>query len=101
MASIAPLMAAAMATAGPSCPRGSQPGTVQFFHDSKGYGFITAATPKCPTDSVFVHFSAIAGDGWQTLRAGQQVCFKLIEGPKGYQASNVKTMPSAEKPPCK
>ncbi len=61
-------------------------GLVKWFNDSKGYGFIQAEG----TDrDVFVHYSAIAGDGFKTLAEGQQVNFELIDGPKGPQASNV------------
>lgn len=61
-------------------------GLVKWFNDSKGYGFIQAQG----TDrDVFVHYTAIAGDGFKTLAEGQQVDFDLIEGPKGPQAANV------------
>ena len=61
-------------------------GLVKWFNDSKGFGFIqTDGSEK----DVFVHYSAIAGDGFKTLAEGQKVAFDLIEGPKGPQASNV------------
>ncbi len=61
-------------------------GQVKWFNDSKGYGFIqTDGTER----DVFVHYSAIQGDGFKTLAEGQKVDFDLIEGPKGPQASNV------------
>lgn len=61
-------------------------GLVKWFNDSKGYGFIQAEG----TDrDVFVHYTAIAGDGFKTLAEGQQVQFDLVDGPKGPQASNV------------
>jgi CspA family cold shock protein len=61
-------------------------GLVKWFNDSKGYGFIQAEG----TDrDVFVHYTAIAGDGFKTLAEGQKVEFELIEGPKGPQAANV------------
>jgi CspA family cold shock protein len=61
-------------------------GTVKWFNESKGFGFIT------PSDSgkdVFVHFSAIQGNGFKTLTEGQQVRFDIENGPKGPQAANV------------
>lgn len=61
-------------------------GTVKWFNESKGFGFIS------PTDGgkdVFVHFSAIASDGFRTLAEGQQVSFEVEDGPKGPQAVNV------------
>ncbi len=61
-------------------------GTVKWFSNEKGYGFI--ARPD--GDDVFVHFSAIVGDGYRTLTEGQEVEFDIVEGPKGKQASNVK-----------
>ncbi len=62
-------------------------GTVKWFNESKGFGFIT------PSDSgkdVFVHFSAIASEGFRTLAEGQQVNFEIEDGPKGPQAKNVR-----------
>jgi CspA family cold shock protein len=61
-------------------------GTVKWFSNEKGYGFI--ARPD--GDDVFVHFSAIVGDGYRTLSEGQQVEFDIVEGPKGKQAANVR-----------
>jgi cold shock protein len=61
-------------------------GSVKWFNDSKGYGFIQAEE----TDrDIFVHYSAIQGDGFKTLAEGQKVDFELIDGPKGPQAANV------------
>jgi|TARA_B100001964_G_C13634816_1_gene337953 CspA family cold shock protein len=60
-------------------------GTVKWFNDSKGFGFISQEDG----DDVFVHFSAIGGDGFKTLEEGQAVTFEITEGPKGLQASNV------------
>lgn len=60
-------------------------GTVKWFNDRKGYGFIT---PESGND-VFVHFSAIAGDGFKSLEEGQEVEFEIENGPKGEQAKNV------------
>ena len=61
-------------------------GTVKWFSNEKGYGFI--ARPD--GDDVFVHFSAIVGDGYRTLSEGQTVEFDIVEGPKGKQAANVR-----------
>ncbi|MFA7620830.1 MAG: cold-shock protein [Aminobacteriaceae bacterium] len=60
-------------------------GTVKWFNDSKGYGFITTDEGK----DVFVHFSAIAGDGFKSLAEGQKVSFDVVDGEKGPQAANV------------
>ena len=61
-------------------------GTVKWFNESKGFGFIT---PSDGSKDVFVHFSAIQGAGFKTLLEGQQVSFEVESGPKGPQASNV------------
>jgi CspA family cold shock protein len=61
-------------------------GTVKWFNESKGFGFIT---PSDGSSDVFVHFSAIASDGFRTLAEGQQVTFNVENGPKGPQAVNV------------
>ena len=60
-------------------------GTVKWFNDDKGYGFITRETG----DDVFVHFSAIQGDGFKSLSEGQHVTFDVEEGERGLQAANV------------
>jgi CspA family cold shock protein len=60
-------------------------GTVKWFNDSKGYGFI--ASPR--GDDVFVHFSAIQAEGFRTLAEGEQVEFEVQESDKGPQAANV------------
>ncbi|MDH5508084.1 MAG: cold-shock protein [Anaerolineae bacterium] len=61
-------------------------GTVKWFNAHKGYGFIG---PEDGGDDVFVHFSAIAGDGFLKLVEGQQVAFSIQESPKGAQAAEV------------
>ncbi|CDG87806.1 MULTISPECIES: transcription antiterminator/RNA stability regulator CspE [Xenorhabdus] len=61
-------------------------GTVKWFNESKGFGFIT---PADGSKDVFVHFSAIMKDGFKTLSEGQQVEFEIQNGPKGPAAANV------------
>jgi CspA family cold shock protein len=61
-------------------------GTVKWFNDAKGYGFIH--DPK-QSDDVFVHFSAILGDGFRTLAEGEEVEFEVMETDRGLQAANV------------
>jgi len=61
-------------------------GKVKWFSNQKGYGFITSETGK----DVFVHYSAIGGDGYKTLEEGQEVEFDITQGPKGEQATNVR-----------
>ena len=60
-------------------------GTVKWFNDDKGYGFLTRESG----DDVFVHFSAIQGDGFKSLSEGQHVTFEVEEGERGLQAANV------------
>jgi cold shock protein len=64
-----------------------QTGTVKWFNDAKGFGFITS---EDGTD-LFVHFSAIQGNGFKSLAEGARVEFEATRGPKGMQASNVTT----------
>jgi CspA family cold shock protein len=61
-------------------------GTVKWFNDSKGFGFIT---PDGGGEDVFAHFSTIQSKGFKTLKEGQRVVFDVVAGPKGQQASNI------------
>jgi cold shock protein len=60
-------------------------GKVKWFNNQKGYGFITPEEGK----DVFVHFSALQGEGYKSLEEGQEVEFEIEQGPKGEQAKNV------------
>ena len=62
-------------------------GTVKWFNDAKGYGFLTQDGGG---EDVFCHFSAIQGDGFKSLAEGQKVEYEVTEGPKGPQAANVR-----------
>lgn len=68
-------------------------GTVKWFNDAKGFGFIE---PDGGGADVFAHFSAIAMDGFKTLKQGARVSFEVTEGPKGQLAQNIQTDGSAE-----
>ncbi|WP_335869851.1 cold-shock protein CspD [Bacillus sp. 2205SS5-2] len=62
-----------------------QNGKVKWFNNEKGFGFIEVENGE----DVFVHFSAIEGDGYKSLEEGQEVSFEIVEGNRGPQASNV------------
>ncbi|MFB9147078.1 cold-shock protein [Halomonas alkalicola] len=64
-------------------------GTVKWFNDSKGFGFIS---PSDGSDDVFAHFSEIQSDGFKSLQEGQSVSFDVTQGKKGLQASNIKAI---------
>jgi len=61
-------------------------GTVKWFNESKGFGFIKQENGE----DVFVHYSAIAGEGFKTLAEGDRLEFDIVKGPKGLQAANVR-----------
>ena len=61
-------------------------GTVKWFNDAKGFGFIT---PDQGGEDLFAHFSAIQGNGFKTLKEGQKVTFDVTTGQKGQQAGNI------------
>jgi cold shock protein len=61
-------------------------GTVKWFNDAKGFGFIE---PEAGGDDVFAHFSAIQMDGFRTLKQGGRVSFEIVQGPKGQLAQNI------------
>jgi CspA family cold shock protein len=63
-------------------------GTVKWFNDAKGFGFISRENGE----DVFVHFSAIGGSGFKSLQEGQAVQFKVVKGPKGWQAEDVQPL---------
>ena len=67
-------------------------GTVKWFNDAKGYGFIT---PDDGSEDLFAHFSAIQMGGFKTLKEGQKVSFEVTQGPKGKQASNIQAAQAA------
>ena len=68
-------------------------GTVKWFNNAKGFGFITREEND---DDLFVHFRSIAGEGYRTLSEGQEVEFVVVEGPKGLQAEEVSKTESTQ-----
>ena len=62
-----------------------QTGTVKWFNDAKGYGFVSTEDGQ----DVFVHYSAIQGNGFRSLAEGARIEFEVVQGPKGLQAANV------------
>ncbi|WP_444897514.1 cold shock domain-containing protein CspD [Microbulbifer sp. SSSA005] len=66
-------------------------GTVKWFNNAKGYGFILADEGG---EDLFAHYSAIQMEGYRTLKAGQQVTFDIIRGDKGYHAANISALTS-------
>ncbi|CCG19079.1 cold shock-like protein [Taylorella asinigenitalis 14/45] len=61
-------------------------GTVKWFNDTKGFGFVT---PEGSNEDLFIHFSSIQMDGFKTLKENQKISFEITEGPKGKQAINI------------
>jgi CspA family cold shock protein len=70
------------------CVLHMEQGTVKWFNDAKGYGFISRENGE----DVFVHFSAIQSNGFRSLKEGQPVTFNVVKGPKGWQAENVQVL---------
>lgn len=66
----------------------AEQGTVKWFNDAKGYGFVS----RTSGEDVFVHFSAIQSSGFKSLQEGQAVQFEVVKGPKGLQADNVQLL---------
>jgi CspA family cold shock protein len=64
-------------------------GTVKWFNDAKGFGFIT---PDDGTDELFAHFTAIRMSGFKSLKEGQRVSYEITQGMKGKQASNIQSV---------
>ena len=70
----------------PNTGKAMEQGTVKWFNDAKGFGFLSRANG----DDVFVHQSAIKSEGYRSLKEGQAVQFDVVKGPKGWQAENVR-----------
>ncbi len=70
-----------------------QCGTVKWFNNAKGFGFIL---PENGEGDVFAHYSAISMDGYKTLKAGQSVAFDTIDGPKGLHATNIQASTASD-----
>ena len=70
-------------------------GTVKWFNDAKGFGFID---PEGGGPDVFAHFSAIEMDGFRSLKQGGTVSYELVQGPKGNLAQNIRTMVMQDSP---
>lgn len=68
-------------------------GTVKWFNNAKGYGFILADEGG---EDLFAHYSAIQMEGYRTLKAGQQVSFDIVKGEKGYHAANIMSLKAAD-----
>ena len=74
----------------------TQHGTVKWFNDAKGFGFIE---PEGGGADVFAHFSAIQMDGFRTLKQGARVAFEVMQGPKGHLAQNIRPLEQMDRPP--
>ncbi len=68
---------------------GTETGTVKWFNDGKGFGFIT---PEAGGKDLFAHFKEIRGDGFKSLSEGQRVTYEVTQGQKGLQASNIRVI---------
>jgi len=77
----------------PSAIHKTMEGTVKWFNNSRGYGFVGRENGP----DVFVHYSGIAGDGYRTLQEGDRITFEIVQGPKGPQAANVVKVGSERK----
>jgi len=72
-------------------------GTVKWFNNAKGFGFILSESGG---EDLFAHYSSIQMDGYKTLKAGQQVSYDLIQGPKGLHATNISPLASGSPSPA-
>lgn len=70
-------------------------GTVKWFNDAKGFGFIE---PEAGGEDIFAHFSAIQMDGFRTLKQGGRVSFEIVQGPKGQLAQNIAAIDASGQP---